>query len=155
MRARCYDPSLGRFANEDPGYNGANWFIYCNDNPVNQVDADGKIPLLNSHDLTAIIDWMIKEAGNNQKLVIQMLARLAVGAKTAWQNMVGGALNLRKGQEKDALGDEPGGKAQQIQGGTQTIGGATDFANDLMVTEELKFAQLELDFGDDQLSLFD
>ena len=46
MRARYYDPSLGRFASEDPGKNGLNWFIYCDDSPVNKVDFTGKMAFL-------------------------------------------------------------------------------------------------------------
>jgi RHS repeat-associated protein len=42
MRARYYDPSIGRFASEDAAHDGVNWFIYCNNDPVNQVDASGK-----------------------------------------------------------------------------------------------------------------
>jgi len=41
MRARYYDPAIGRFISEDPGRNGANWCAYCNNNPVNLVDPDG------------------------------------------------------------------------------------------------------------------
>jgi RHS repeat-associated protein len=43
MRARYYDPSLGRFISEDPGCNGTNWYIYCQNNPVNGVDPSGQI----------------------------------------------------------------------------------------------------------------
>jgi len=42
MRARYYDPNLGRFASEDPGYSGTNWFIYCGDNPVGNYDFNGR-----------------------------------------------------------------------------------------------------------------
>ena len=42
MKARYYDPALGRFASEDPDKSGENWFEYCNDNPINRVDASGK-----------------------------------------------------------------------------------------------------------------
>lgn len=42
MRARYYDPSLGRFASEDPGKNGKNWFAYCDNNSVNEIDRTGK-----------------------------------------------------------------------------------------------------------------
>jgi len=46
MRARYYDPAMGRFASEDPSKNGSNWFAYCNNSPVNEVDANGKNPIL-------------------------------------------------------------------------------------------------------------
>lgn len=42
MRARYYDPQIGRFLSEDPARSGTNWRIYCSDNPVNCVDASGK-----------------------------------------------------------------------------------------------------------------
>jgi RHS repeat-associated protein len=42
MRARYMDPAIGRFISEDPGRHGANWFVYCNDNPINMVDSNGK-----------------------------------------------------------------------------------------------------------------
>jgi len=41
MRARHYDPVCGRFVSEDPGRDGANWFAYASDNPVNYVDSSG------------------------------------------------------------------------------------------------------------------
>ena len=46
MKARYYDPALGRFASEDGSKNGMNWFVYCNDNPTNAVDPSGKSALL-------------------------------------------------------------------------------------------------------------
>ena len=42
MRARYYDPNIGRFESEDPGRSGGNWFTYCSNNPINQVDPSGK-----------------------------------------------------------------------------------------------------------------
>jgi len=42
MRARYYDPQTGRFMSEDPGANGENWYVYADDNPVNEVDGNGK-----------------------------------------------------------------------------------------------------------------
>ena len=47
MRARYFDPSVGRFGSEDPGRHGHNWFVYCACNPINRVDASGKsdVPL--------------------------------------------------------------------------------------------------------------
>ncbi len=41
MRARYYDPAVGRFASEDPAKDGENWFAYADGNPAIKVDADG------------------------------------------------------------------------------------------------------------------
>lgn len=43
MRARYMDPEVGRFISEDPAGDGANWFVYCNDDPVNLFDPDGQV----------------------------------------------------------------------------------------------------------------
>jgi len=42
MRARYYDPSIGRFESEDPDCQSSNWFAYCGNNPINLVDASGR-----------------------------------------------------------------------------------------------------------------
>jgi RHS repeat-associated protein len=42
MKARYYDPSVGRFVSEDPKGNGTNWYVYADNNPVNKADSDGK-----------------------------------------------------------------------------------------------------------------
>ncbi|MCL2083380.1 MAG: RHS repeat-associated core domain-containing protein, partial [Oscillospiraceae bacterium] len=41
LRARYYDPELGRFVNEDPALDGDNWYVYCGNDPVNNVDPSG------------------------------------------------------------------------------------------------------------------
>lgn len=43
MRARYMDPVTGRFISEDSGHNGGNWYAYCDGNPSNKVDSDGKV----------------------------------------------------------------------------------------------------------------
>jgi RHS repeat-associated protein len=43
MRARYYAPELGRFQSEDPQGDGKNWFIYCDVDPINKKDADGRV----------------------------------------------------------------------------------------------------------------
>jgi len=42
MRARYYDPAIGRFISEDPARDGLNWYLYCENNPVNLVDQNGE-----------------------------------------------------------------------------------------------------------------
>ena len=38
---RYYDPEIGRFISRDPAFAGRNWYAYCDNDPVNYVDADG------------------------------------------------------------------------------------------------------------------
>jgi len=42
MRARYYEPTSGRFVSEDTGYQGSNWYIYCQNNPLSKSDYSGK-----------------------------------------------------------------------------------------------------------------
>ena len=42
MRARYYDPVLGRFISEDPARDGGNWYAYAGNNSVGMVDPDGR-----------------------------------------------------------------------------------------------------------------
>jgi RHS repeat-associated protein len=42
MRARYMDPVVGRFLSEDPSKDGANWFVYCESNPVSKLDNTGE-----------------------------------------------------------------------------------------------------------------
>ena len=41
LRARYYNPALGRFTTEDPAKDGLNWYVYCNNNPVMFTDPNG------------------------------------------------------------------------------------------------------------------
>lgn len=41
--ARFYDPSIGRWIQKDPILSGINWWVYCENDPVNYVDPSGKI----------------------------------------------------------------------------------------------------------------
>ena len=46
MRARYMDTNTGRFVSEDPGRSGGNWFAYSNDNPVENLDVDGRFTMI-------------------------------------------------------------------------------------------------------------
>ena len=41
FNARWYDPSTGRFTTIDPVQDGANWYVYCSNNPLVMVDPTG------------------------------------------------------------------------------------------------------------------
>ena len=41
LRNRYYDPSIGRFINEDPARDGLNWYSYCSGTPILGVDPSG------------------------------------------------------------------------------------------------------------------
>ena len=41
LRNRYYDPSIGRFTQEDPAKDGTNWYVYCGNNPIAFVDPNG------------------------------------------------------------------------------------------------------------------
>jgi len=41
LRARYYNPRLGRFASEDPARSGLNWYMYCAGSPVAFIDPSG------------------------------------------------------------------------------------------------------------------
>lgn len=56
MRARYYDPSIGRFVSEDPVF-ALNLYPYANNNPVNFIDPSGNI----SFGLSDILDlWTLE-----------------------------------------------------------------------------------------------
>jgi RHS repeat-associated protein len=43
--ARWYDPEIGRFISHDPEEDGENWYSYCENDPINYVDPDGRLSL--------------------------------------------------------------------------------------------------------------
>ena len=44
LRNRYYQPTTGRFINEDPIKDGLNWYAYANNNPVMFIDSSGLKP---------------------------------------------------------------------------------------------------------------
>ena len=70
MRARYYDPAVGRFASEDPAGQGVNWYIYCADNPVSAYDVSGQETLWD--DLAGLLKFLglmySKRAARDSKL---------------------------------------------------------------------------------------
>ena len=46
LRARYYDPWIGRFTSEDSVRDGINWYAYCYDNPLTFIDPSGNVGIL-------------------------------------------------------------------------------------------------------------
>ena len=41
LRARYYDPAVGRFTQSDPARDGSNWYVYCSNKPMIYIDPSG------------------------------------------------------------------------------------------------------------------
>ena len=82
LRARYYDPNIGRFTSVDPAKDGLNWYAYCNCNPVMLVDPNGLWPSL-SQILTAA--------------AIVITAAVLVAAVVATAGAAGAAIGLAAG----------------------------------------------------------
>ncbi len=41
MGHRWYDPTTGRFLSRDPAYSGRNWYVYCENSPLDSADPAG------------------------------------------------------------------------------------------------------------------
>jgi len=126
MRARYYDPSIGRFASEDPSLNGTNWYIYAGDNPCNVCDRDGMaaeawyIALLVAL-LTAIKDILVDVAKDlfkerAKKMAEKELAELAEAA-------------AKRALERSALEVELAGTDYSLAEALRTLSAGDDDVN--------------------------
>ena len=58
LRARTYDPAMGRFTQQDPACDGFNWYVYCYNNPLKYLDTNGQVPYEQFGTLReAVADW--------------------------------------------------------------------------------------------------
>jgi len=82
LRARYYDPSIGRFMSEDPAQDGLNWYVYCGNNPVMYIDPLGLYSLQYDEDgrVYAVIDL---KAGDT----LYKIAESEVGDGNSWRKM--------------------------------------------------------------------
>jgi RHS repeat-associated protein len=68
--ARDYDPVVGRWTSKEPlGFNGSsNFYTYANNDPVNKVDIDGRLPL---PVLTGLVGGLVGGASNITVQLVQ------------------------------------------------------------------------------------
>jgi uncharacterized protein RhaS with RHS repeats len=98
MRARYYEPGVGRFVNEDPAEQGVNWFVYTSDNPINLVDPSGLLSVV-------IIDpgFGVREEGENAAAALKTLSSISQKVKEA-ADLTNEIMELLV--ELDPIGDE-------------------------------------------------
>lgn len=58
LRNRYYDPSIGRFTQEDPAKDGANWYVYCGNNPITFIDPSGMYITCSENESKEIINML-------------------------------------------------------------------------------------------------
>ena len=62
FNARWYDANLGRFITEDTARDGRNWFVYCENNPLINVDLTRKFDIPHAINIAYMI---VQEYMNN------------------------------------------------------------------------------------------
>ena len=96
LRARYYDPRIGRFLTEDPAQDGLNWYVYCGNNPVMFTDRSG---LYADDDENLPDEIQLILNGNDRKtggLTAAWNAANARGDQAAMDRIAANAANIRK-----------------------------------------------------------
>jgi RHS repeat-associated protein len=85
FNARYYDPTTGRFLTEDPSRKGVNWYAYCENDPINKTDPDGKDVGQNLIDVGSALqvlhsDYAARVAGDPQLFQLRKTESAALSA---------------------------------------------------------------------------
>jgi RHS repeat-associated protein len=98
MRARYYDPGVGRFVSEDPlGFGGGdvNLYAYVMSNPITFIDPEGLSP----------VGWIIKLTGKGFKKVCALGSKSAASeARKRGENVLAKSRQMAKAIEEAASG---------------------------------------------------
>ena len=103
MRARYYEPSTGRFISEDPAMDGANWYVYCANDPVNKVDPDGTTTR-DKHLGMMINIAKAMNSGDFETVVLMLQLLTDVEIPIEVVNILETASDLRKGKLGSSIG---------------------------------------------------
>ena len=78
LRNRYYDPTIGRFTQEDPAKDGTNWYVYCANDPVNYIDPSGLIITCSTDDSAETLR-MLMELTDDELAFVEYLDENGVG----------------------------------------------------------------------------
>lgn len=76
MRARFYDPTVGRFLSQDRAKDGTNWFTYCRSNPITSTDPSGESSMEDVGATNTASNELRLESGNVAMAVKNLAARV-------------------------------------------------------------------------------
>ena len=145
MRARYYDPAVGRFSSQDPACQRHNWFNYCHNNPINHIDASGRSEIDDLFDAVREVyqDYCLGQATRDAFLVAAFQALNAL-RKMIQASMTLGQAEIDAGIETIKDGNNKGaeGATLSLDAGEGEIGaGALSEAGS--VTAEEAINQIE------------
>jgi RHS repeat-associated protein len=137
MRARYYDPAVGRFISEDRPGHGKNRYAYCGDDPIVHVDRSGH----------GILGWIANAVSDGWSWLCDTASNAASGAADFLNWLIGGAdspVPLRPAPASPAL-PIPGGNTTLIGSGgidasncpTLTSASAVDLGNEVTLELEM------------------
>ena len=92
LRNRYYDHDMGRFINVDPIYSGANWYAYCNGNPVKYIDPSGLESYIfyttgKNSDFSSQAYWQMERLKNMGERVIMLPISDVKSFENGWKGM--------------------------------------------------------------------
>ena len=80
LRARTYDPTLGRFTQQDPACDGFNWYVYCYNNPLKYLDTNGQSPYERFDTISdALTDWAWNYYGSSYYVGFEFASLIYTG----------------------------------------------------------------------------
>jgi len=135
MRARYYDPKTGRFISEDASRNGANWFVYADDNAVNGGDPSGRDTSGVLQFIWDVIDYWDKLDGTEFLKSCGGLKGLNEWANNALSETIMDAMKsagmIRAADADETLADGVGDLPSQAVAGAQMMKSGVEAAEDV------------------------
>ncbi|MDR1891517.1 MAG: S8 family serine peptidase [Oscillospiraceae bacterium] len=97
LRARYYDPQIGRFTQEDPARDGINWYAYCAGDPVNYWDPSGLFSVTGlfkkaASAVTSAVKTVTSAVTSAAKTVVSAVTTAAKAVATAAKSVDWGAI---------------------------------------------------------------